>query len=150
MVQKPFFLRLWHINLTFYFEYFMTISYCILEQLASPKNLFCLNGCICLIQLYIFVLTFVNFQRIHVAFIICINSLVEESDKKSTTVAVYESVLNSPKGSNEQYEPAVFENSMPSSCGKEDLESEAYRASLTNVLYETSKTELSAQSKKEV
>ena len=102
------------------------------------------------IQLYIFVLTFVNIQCIHVAFIICFNSIVEESDKKSGTFAVHESVLNSPKGSNGQYELAVFESSMPSSCDEEYLESEAYRASVTNVLYETTKTELSAQSEKEV
>ena len=85
-----------------------------------------------------------------VAFIICFNSIVEESNRRSTTFAVYESVLNSPKGSKGQYELAVFENSIPSSCGEEDLESKAYRASLTNVLYETSKTELSTQNKKEV
>ena len=114
----------------------MSILYCILERLASPKTLFCLNCCLCLIQLYTFALTFVNFQCIHVAFIICSNSIVEESDKKSTTFAVYESVLNSPKGSSGQYELAVFGNSIPSLSGEEDLESKAYRASLTNVLYE--------------
>ena len=44
----------------------------------------------------------------------------------------------------------MFENSIPSSCGEEDLGSETYRASVNDVLYETCKTKLSAQSQKEV